>query len=128
MPNPKAVIVVWAGPSDRPTPPTIFWADKAALESATEWIAKRGQAPIGVTAVETRPDDLPCIAKVIPSGSGRSLLEVFAWEGASASAPSQLDAAKSKEFLTAAIGCVGDGSSAAGYLKSLQTLVNNASH
>ena len=127
MSNPKAIIIAWVGPSDRPTPPTIIWSDKAALQGATDWITNRGRAPIGVTAVEANADSVPCMAKAIPAQpTGGNLIEVATWDGTVASTPVRLNATDSRAFLTASIGCVGEASPAAGYLKSLQTQVVNA--
>jgi len=127
MTNPTAIIIAWIGPSDRPTPPTILWTDKAALQSATNWITNRGKAPVGVTAVEARADAMPCMAKAIPAQpTGGNRIEVATWDGSAASTPVRLNATDSRAFLTASIGCVGDASPAAGYLKSLQTQLDNA--
>ncbi|MBL8886617.1 MAG: hypothetical protein JNK16_08150 [Phycisphaerales bacterium] len=127
MSNPSAIIITWVGPSDRPNPPTIFWAEKAALDGASNWIAQRDKSPIRPTPVETGADALICMAKATPAAtSSGPLIEVIAWNGAS-SAPVRLNQAGSTQFLLAAIGCVGESSSAAGFLRSLQTLVTNAS-
>ncbi len=128
MTNPKAIIIAWIGPSDRPTPPTVLWSDKAARDTAAAWIAKKGSAPIGVTDVETAADALVCASKAAAAGKGSSFyLEVTAWDGAAPIASSRLDADASKAFLSAAVTCVGPASPTAGYLKSLLTMVTNAS-
>lgn len=128
MTNPKAIIVAWIGPSDRPMPPTIFWADKAALDGATDWTATRGIAPIGVTPVETSAEVLACFRQSLePSMGTGHLLEITSWGGAGASPPITLDTKASKAFLASVIPCVGMGTAAAGYLESLQIMVNNAS-
>lgn len=127
MSHPSAIIIAWVGPSDRPNPPTIFWAEKAALDGASSWIAQRDKSPIRPTPVEATADALACMAKSTPAPSASGpLIEVIAWNGAT-SAPMRLDKTGSTQFLLAAIGCVGDASPAAGYLRSLQTLVTNAS-
>lgn len=127
MSQPAAIIISWVGPSDRPNPPTIFWADKAALDGASNWIMQRDKFSIKPTPVEAATAALVCMAKATPAAStSGQLIEVIAWDGAS-SAPVRLNEASSTQFLAAAIGCVGDASPAAGYLRSLQTLVKNAS-
>jgi hypothetical protein len=127
MNAPKAVIVAWVGNSDRPNPPIVLWSEKAALQSASDWIIKRGRAPVGVTAVEAKPEELACIARAgSRSAAGApSYVEVSTWDGAAATSV-LLDGGGSKAFLGEAIGCAGTNSAAAGYLKSIQTMLNNA--
>ena len=126
MTHPKAIIVAWVGPSDRPTPPTVLWSDKEALQAASAWIAGKGGAPFGVTAVETKADSLTCMARAIGSASGTSFfLEIATWDSG-ASSPVRLGATESRAFLDASVVCVGNESPAAGYLKSLRTMIDPA--
>lgn len=125
MHQPTAIILAWVGPSDRPSPPIVLWSEDAALKSSTDWLAKRGLAPIGVTAVESKSDALACVAKSISApSSGRNLVEVTAWRNGAAPTPIVMDAAAAISFLDASRGCV--DSHAAGYLESLKTLVKNS--
>lgn len=125
MQNPSAIIVAWVGPSDRPSPPIVLWADAAALKSSSDWLSKRGLAPIGVTSVESKADALACVGKSIPAqASGRNLVEVTAWRDGTAPAPIVMDGPAAITFLDGAVGCVSEN--AAGYLKSIKTLVKNA--
>ena len=124
---PTAIIVSWVGPSDRPTGPIILGAGRPALAGATDWMTKSHRAQMGVTAVEIGPDEIACVARAIPpQASAEPLVEVTCWDGASSPSPVALDGAGSTAFLTAATECLGSASPAAGYFRSIQTLVNNA--
>jgi hypothetical protein len=97
------------------------------MAGAVDWLTEAGRAPMGVTAVEVAPDAIACVAEAIPpQASAEHLVEVACWDGANAPRPVSLDGAGSKAFLTTAAECLGDASPAAAYLRSIQTLVNNA--
>lgn len=128
MKHVRAVVICWVGPSDRPPPQTVLGIDQASIKSAAEWIGARGLAPMGVSEVVTPGDGLACVAKSTPAAMAEhatAYLEVSAWDGA-AGKPVRLDGAGSKAFLIAAVACVGETSPAGGYLKSLQTILANA--
>jgi len=82
---------------------------------------------MGVTTVEIAPDAIACVARAIPrQTSAEPLVEVALWYEANASQPVSLDGAGSKAFLNAAAECLGGASPGAAYLRSIETLVNNA--